>query len=309
VVDRAPTVSIASPGDGAIFAALANIVIDATAGDGDGSVTKVEFFNGATLLGTDTTSPYSFSWNSVAAGNYAITAKATDNLGVATTSPAVHVTVNDSSLVGYWKFDDGSGLVAVDSSGNGNHGTLVNGPVWTTGQTTGALSFDGLDDYVSVNNSASLNPVAQITLSAWIRPAATAASGDIISKENNANNNFNQYYLRLQGGGKIRFAAAGILLNGTTTLSPNIWYLATGTYDGSSMKVYINGALDATAPATLSMSDNGFAVRIGARQYTTPLVFNGFIDEVRIYNRALSQPEIQVLQSGGPSAASGGETF
>ena len=307
VVDRAPAVNVTSPVDGAIFAASANIVIDATAGDGDGSVAKVEFFNGTTLLGTDTTSSYRFSWNNVAPGSYSITAKATDNLGVATTSAVVHVTVNDSSLVGYWRFDDGNGLVAADSSGNANHGALVNGPTWTAGQTTGALSFDGVDDYVSVSNSGSLNPATQITLSAWVKPTNIAASSEIISKENNANNN--QYYLRLQGGGKIRFTVAGTALNGITTLSPNNWYLVTGTYDGSSMKVYVNGGLDATATATLSMTDNGLGVRLGARQYTTPLVFHGLIDEARIYNRALSQAEIQALLSAGPSAAGGGETF
>ncbi|MEO8427268.1 MAG: LamG-like jellyroll fold domain-containing protein [Verrucomicrobiota bacterium] len=306
VVDRAPTVSITSPGDGAIFAAPANIVIDATAGDADGSVTRVEFFNGAALLGTDTTSSYSFTWNNVGSGNYLITAKATDNLGVATTSAAVHVAVNDSSLVGYWKFDDGGGLVAADSSGNANHGTLVNGPRWTAGQNSGALSFDGVDDYVNVNNTGSLNPATQITLSVWIKPASTAASGEIISKENNVNN---QYYMRLQGGGKIRFTVAGIILNGTTTLNPNTWYLATGTYDGSLMKVYLNGALEATAAATLSMTDNGLGVRLGARQYATPLVFHGLIDEARIYNRALSQAEIQALLNAGPSTASGGGAF
>jgi len=68
----------------------------------------------------------------------------------------------------------------------------------------------------------------------------TAASGEIIGKENIINN---QYYLRLQVGGKIRFSVAGTLLNGTTTLSPNTWYLATGTYDGATMKVYVNGVL------------------------------------------------------------------
>jgi hypothetical protein len=137
---------------------------------------------------------------------------------------------------------------------------------------------------------------------------ANAASGEIISKEDLNNN---QYYLRLQGGGKIRFSVAGTLLNGATTLSPNIWYLATGTYDGSSIKVYVNGVLEATAPATLSMTDNGLGVRLGARQwqYNTPLTFNGLIDDVRIYNRALSQAEIQALLNAGPSAAGGDDAF
>src|SRR6185295_19024473 len=89
-----PTVSMASPANGATFAAPANLTLTANASDTDGSVTKVEFFNGTTLLGTKTTAPYSISWNNVAAGNYTLTARATDNAGAATTSGAINITVN-----------------------------------------------------------------------------------------------------------------------------------------------------------------------------------------------------------------------
>ena len=89
-----PTVSITAPADGATFTAPASVTINADAADGDGSVTKVDFYNGATLLGTDTTSPYSFSWTSVPAGSYTLTAKATDNFGATTTSAVVGITVN-----------------------------------------------------------------------------------------------------------------------------------------------------------------------------------------------------------------------
>jgi YD repeat-containing protein len=88
-----PTVSITSPANGATFTAPANITINATASDSDGSVTQVQFFQGATLLGTDTTAPYSFTWTSVPTGSYSLTAKATDNLGATTTSSAVSITV------------------------------------------------------------------------------------------------------------------------------------------------------------------------------------------------------------------------
>src|SRR6476646_1841136 len=89
-----PTVSITSPANGATFTAPANITINATASDSDGTVTKVDFYQGTTLLGTDTTSPYSFARNNVAAGTYSLTAKATDNGGAITTSSAVSITVN-----------------------------------------------------------------------------------------------------------------------------------------------------------------------------------------------------------------------
>jgi len=88
-----PTVSISSPTNNATFTAPASVTINATAGD-DGSVTKVEFYNGNTLLGSDASSPYSYTWTGVTAGNYAITAVATDNLGATTTSTVVNIVVN-----------------------------------------------------------------------------------------------------------------------------------------------------------------------------------------------------------------------
>jgi len=89
----APTVSLTSPVSGASFTAPASIVLTAAAADSDGSIAKVEFYQGTTLLGIATTSPYSYTWTGVAAGTYTITAKATDNAGAVTTSAAVSVTV------------------------------------------------------------------------------------------------------------------------------------------------------------------------------------------------------------------------
>jgi hypothetical protein len=96
-VNTPPTVSITAPANNASFAAPANITINATAADPGGSVTSVAFYNGSTLLGTDTSSPYSFAWNNVPAGTYALTARATDNGGLTTTSSTVNVTVSGSS--------------------------------------------------------------------------------------------------------------------------------------------------------------------------------------------------------------------
>jgi hypothetical protein len=94
VPNVAPTVSVNSPANGATFTAPASITLTAVAADADGTVSKVEFFNGATKLGEDLTSPYSYSWTGVAAGTYTITAKATDNVLASTTSSAISVVVN-----------------------------------------------------------------------------------------------------------------------------------------------------------------------------------------------------------------------
>jgi hypothetical protein len=92
--NNTPSVSITSPASGAAFAALANVTIDASASDLDGSVAKVEFFAGSTLVGTDTLAPYSVTWSGVPAGTYSLTARATDNAGASRTSSAVSITVN-----------------------------------------------------------------------------------------------------------------------------------------------------------------------------------------------------------------------
>ncbi|MCH8622782.1 Ig-like domain-containing protein [Undibacterium sp. TS12] len=99
VVNNAPTVSLTAPAANTSVAGKASITITANASDADGSISKVEFYNGATLLGSDTTAPYSYSWTNVAPGTYSITAKATDNLSGTTTSSPVSVTVTNPITV------------------------------------------------------------------------------------------------------------------------------------------------------------------------------------------------------------------
>ena len=94
-----PTVGLSSPSPGATFPAPATIPIAASAADPDGTVARVEFYSGTTLLGTDTTSPYSFSWTGVAAGSYTLKAIAYDNTGASTTSATVSVTVTTATSV------------------------------------------------------------------------------------------------------------------------------------------------------------------------------------------------------------------
>jgi hypothetical protein len=89
-----PTVSITSPANNAVFTAPASITINATASDTDGTISKVEFYQGTTLLNTDTAAPFTYTWNNVAAGTYSLTAKATDNNTAVTPSSAINVTVN-----------------------------------------------------------------------------------------------------------------------------------------------------------------------------------------------------------------------
>jgi len=137
-----PTVSITSPASGATYTAPASITINATAADSDGTVTKVDFYQGATLLGTDTTSPYSYTWGSVAAGSYSLTAKATDNAGGTKTSTAIPVTVNGAG---------GSTVVSFQQGTNGYAGmvdTHIRSDATTTNYgTSTTVWMDGSPDY------------------------------------------------------------------------------------------------------------------------------------------------------------------
>lgn len=95
-----PTVSITSPANGATYTSPANVIINANAADSDGTVARVDFYNGATLIGTDASAPYSFSWSSVATGSYTLIAKAIDNLGATTDSIPVNIAVNSTGVTG-----------------------------------------------------------------------------------------------------------------------------------------------------------------------------------------------------------------
>lgn len=137
-----PSVSITAPANGASFVAPASVTIDATASDSDGTVSSVAFYQGTTLLGTDTTSPYSFTWTGVAAGTYSLTARATDNGGATGTSTAVSVTVNASGTPTTVSLQNGtngySGMVDAD--------IRFDAKTTNTGNNTTVL-IDGSPDY------------------------------------------------------------------------------------------------------------------------------------------------------------------
>ncbi|PYV39521.1 MAG: hypothetical protein DMG06_22945, partial [Acidobacteria bacterium] len=121
-----PTVNLTSPTQGATFTAPATITLTASASDSDGSVSKVDFYQGTVLLGTDTSSPYSLTWNNVSAGTYSLTAKATDNLGATSTSSSASITVGSGgvSLPTPWAHQD-VGSVGVTGTASYSSGTFT----------------------------------------------------------------------------------------------------------------------------------------------------------------------------------------
>jgi chitodextrinase len=197
-------------------------------------------------------------------------------------------------LVGAWAFNEGAGGTAADSSGLGNQGTVL-GASWSTqGRYGGALSFNGTSSLVQVADSASLDLTTGMTLSAWVMPTVSQSGWrTILQKQTDA------YFLNASSGaGALRPAGGGTFGSSTPyvagpTASPvNAWTHVALTYDGVTLRLFVNGTQVTTRATTGTIQATNSPLWIGGNQPYGEF-FNGLIDEVRIYNRALTQTDIQ----------------
>ena len=203
------------------------------------------------------------------------------------------------SPVGYWKLDDGAGTIAVDSSGNGNDGTLIGDPLWTTGVLDGALDFDGDGDYVDCGNDPLFDITGEITVAAWlnIRSIPNAWTGAVVKGENAwrlSNVNMDP---RFHFGITIWSAPDTASVDGVTAVGYNEWHHVTGTFDGANINVYLDGVLDESAPTTEPLGISTTNLFIGENSESTGRSWDGLIDEVMIFDMALSADEILELAS------------
>jgi hypothetical protein len=196
----------------------------------------------------------------------------------------------DPYLLGHWNFDEGSGTVGLDLSGNQNGGSVSNA-TWITGISGRGLDFNGTDARVLVADSALLNPTDAITVALWIAPNSWAGVPRLLQKGPGPD----QYRLFVRDG-NLRFSLAGVNLDAPAPL-PGFWYHVAGTYDGSMMKLFIDGQLVAQQTASVSMGTATGPLCIGAKSPSSGAFqfFDGAIDDVRIYGRALTATEIQNL--------------
>jgi len=217
-------------------------------------------------------------------------------------------------LVGVWHFDEGIGTTVNDSSGNGNTGTLFpadNPPTWQIndgghwdGQTNirfnsgSALSLNGTSSYIRVTNSASLNPNL-ISMSAWIKPqTGVVNTSKIISRDYRGDGTWNSpWIIYTLEYGYVEITTGGVITSlNFSGASLNNWHYYVGTYDGGNIRIYIDGVEVASTAKTgnLDYSVTTSNLAIGQRSpHSLGEFFPGVIDEVRIYNRALSLAEIQ----------------
>ncbi len=202
---------------------------------------------------------------------------------------------NSSGLVGYWKFDERSGTTATDLSGNGNTGTLTNNPTYVSScKIGGCIGFDGTDDYISVSSTAYTFASGDFSALVWISPAALDFTYDgIMTVDCSSCDNAwkivrdaNESFFRARySTGYFPFPA----------VSTNAWHYYAIVKSDTLLKLYFDGSLYSSniIPSTHSGSPN--SLWFGTYRTTPGHFFNGSLDDVRIYNRALSAAEITAL--------------
>jgi len=237
-------------------------------------------------------------------GNYAVVVS---NSQGSTNSVTALLTVNppppcapvDSGMVSWWAGEDN----ANDTLGL-NNGTLVGGATYVTGEVGQAFQFDGTSGYVSIPDSPSLDAfTTNITIELWVKINQTTPNADwrgIVTKGNSS--------WRLQGTSgstTVNFAGTGLSINltGNKNINDEMWHHVAAVYDGANMYIYVDGTLDASAPATGSIAQNNYPLCLGYNAEkpipTANYYLNGAVDEVAIFNRPLSAQEIQLIYLTG----------
>jgi glucose/arabinose dehydrogenase len=215
--------------------------------------------------------------------------------------------VNDGP-VGYWRLGESGGTTAGDETG-ANPGTYQGAPTLglagaLASNSNTAASFNGSSQYVNVPSSASLNVSSGVTVEAWAKPAAMPGLGNSGTIAMKATDPPYAYWLQVTDNDRAKFgvgiggvnrpiSAGGVVTTGS-------WYHLVGTYDGSIQRLYVNGALVASQPLTGSVDSVAGNFRIGTTRATE--WFNGAIDEVAVYNKALTPAQVQAHYIAGAQA-------
>ncbi len=212
----------------------------------------------------------------------------------------------DPNLLGWWKLDESSGNIAYDSSGNFNDGVFVGDPQWASGYAGGAVWLDGVDDFIEVPHDDSLLPDTEVTVMAWINtPRYTGAGGSSWQALITKGNSPRVYSFYTESSGVLHFSIGpeGSFVGSVSTgqIPLNEWVHVCAMVKNNAPLYYING--EPSAPAdnagagTTIPKGNTATVRIGNAPENNS--FSGKIDDVRVYNGALSQEKIQLIMVSG----------
>ena len=195
----------------------------------------------------------------------------------------------DPSLIGWWKFDELLADQAIDSTGNGNSGILQGNTRKVASEMGGAIELDGDGDFIAVSNESNFDITKAITLAAWVKVAAPKNNMTIISKGGSF------CFYRDYNFNRLTFSCAGIgrAVTGSMNIFDLKWHHVAAIYDGTTQYIYVDGELDKTRSASGSITPNDENVLIGNGSVISDSEWWGEIDDVRIYDRALSQEELR----------------
>jgi hypothetical protein len=205
---------------------------------------------------------------------------------------------NRGKPVGWWKMDEGEGTSVYDWSGNGNTGTMTSMDPpndWVAGKYNKALDFDGSDDYVSAGTNTAYNFGSDFTISSWFK-TTNAGERPILSTRDGTG----FLYYGIYGGKGFIYYNTATPANITTnkSINDNVWHNFMLVRSGTTSKLYVDGALDSSPTQTGYSASNG-AVRIGHDVSNGTEYFPGQIDDVRIYNYALTAEQVKQAMNDG----------
>ena len=205
-------------------------------------------------------------------------------------------TAQSTGLVAAYGFEEGAGAAASDSSGNGHTGAIT-GATWSSfGRFGSALQFNGTTSGVTISDAASLDLTTGMTLEAWVYPTVAPADWRaVVGKD------VDRYYLMAGSGNNVPAVGGTWTVGGNanlyapSALAVNTWTHLAATFDGAAVRLFVNGVQVATRAQSGALTTSTNPLTIGHNFYGER--FTGLIDEVRVYNRALSVAEIQADMS------------
>ena len=267
------------------------------------------FGDGTTTSGTTSTVPVE-TWQYGSAGSYAasltvtgpggtVTQALSNSITVAAPPPNISTASNVSRLVAAYGFDESNGMYAEDASGNGSYGVFSSGSLTriTNGRFGNALKFNGTNNWVTVSNSPSLALSTGMTLEAWVYPTTwMSGTRTVVVKQQPNTGSYDEAYLLAANSSANQPMSAvrtssEVAVGGITQIPPNQWTHLATTYDGKVQSLYVNGVLVDMMPQTGPITTSTGVLQIGGNSLLGGY-FKGYIDEVRIYNHALTNAQI-----------------
>ena len=269
------------------------------------AVTGYRIYRNGTLAGTTASTSYTVSGLTCgtsytialtavdAAGNESHAAAATGT--TITAACSVPTPPATTGLVGAWGFNEASGSTVADASGKGNLGSINGATRTTTGKFGRGVSFDGVNDFVTIADSASLDLARGMTIEAWVNPTSTSGSRTAVFKENRAagHQSYSLYATASSSKPAAEVATGGsyTTLNSSQTIPANTWTHVAASFDGTTLRIYRNGVQVGSRALSGSLVSTGDPLKIGGNAVWSEW-FKGQIDEVRVWNVARTASQV-----------------